>query len=210
MTQRPFGRGWLLALVGLLGATAVLAETAPEEPAPEPALSALERGMLADINDLMQEGRLTDAENRLRTILDRMPDFNQARQLHAAVLISLNRYEPAIAELEELLRRQPDDPRAMNNLAWMLATSTDLRFRDPARSLRLAQDAVLRSPSDFHIWSTLAEAHRVNANFEQAVKAMLQAIDLARRRGAPAETQESYRRQFDVIREAAAIMSLIE
>ncbi|HMO03476.1 MAG TPA: tetratricopeptide repeat protein [Kiritimatiellia bacterium] len=210
MIRSPYGRWWILFLAGWFGIAATLAERSPEEPAPEPVLNALQRGMLAEINELMQEGRLADADARLGTILERMPDFNQARQLHAAVLISLNRYEPAIAELEELLRRQPDDPRAMNNLAWMLATSTDLQFRDPARALQLAQDAVLLAPSDFHIWSTLAEAHRVNANFEQAVKAMMQAIDLAGRRGASAETRESYRRQFEVIREAAAIMSLIE
>lgn len=208
MTRRLFGRCWPAILFAVLAAPSP-AEDAPE-PSPEPALSQAERGMLLEVNDLVQEARFAEADSLLGSILERHPEFNQARQIHAAVLISLNRYDLAIAELEELLRRQPGDARAMNNLAWMLATSTDTRFRDPARALQLAQDAVLQSPSDYHIWSTLAEAHRVNANFEQALKAIQQALDLAGRRNAPAETRATYQRQFEVIREAAAIMSLIE
>lgn len=208
MTRRLFGRLGPALLLALLGAAAS-AEDAPVT-TPEPALSQMERGMLLEVNDLVQEARFTEADTLLRSILERNPGFNQARQIHAAVLISLNRYDEAIAELEELLRRQPGDARAMNNLAWMLATSTDTRFREPARALQLAQDAVLQSPSDYHMWSTLAEAHRVNANFEQALKAIQQAIELASRRNAPADTRAAYQRQFEVIREAAAVMSLIE
>jgi Flp pilus assembly protein TadD len=208
MMRRPFGLTWPALLLALL-AMSVSAEDAPVT-SPESALSQTERGMLLEVNDLVQEARFTEADAMLRSILDRNPDFNQARQIHAAVLISLNQYEQAIAELEELLRRQPDDPRAMNNLAWMLATSTDTRFREPARALQLAQDAVLLSPSDYHMWSTLAEAHRVNANFEQALKAIRQAIELAARRNAPPDTRATYQRQFEELREVASIMSLIE
>jgi tetratricopeptide (TPR) repeat protein len=59
----------------------------------------------------------------------------------------LNQYEPAIADLEAALLRQPDDreiaetlSRCCNNRAWELATGSG--SRDPQRALALAQRAV--------------------------------------------------------------------
>ena len=173
-------------------------------------LTMIERGILVEINDLLNARDFTAADQRLREVIARNPELLPARKMHAAVLISLNRYEEAIAILDAITREFPSDHGALNNLSWVLSTATDQRFRNPARALQLAQDSVLIAPGDYHVWSTLAEAHLRNANYDQAVKSMTLALDLAVRAQAGADQLESYREQMNAMQETAAIMSLME
>jgi len=198
----------MLLLVAVLVLRPVIAEQVAED-TPRP-LTQVEIGMMAEATDLMQEQDFVAAEGKLREIIKRSPDLLQAQQMLAAVLISLNRYSDAIAVLEAMLAEHPFDHRVLNNYSWLLSTATDHSVRNPARALQLAQDAVLVAPNDYHVWSTLAEAHHVNANFEQAVKAMRQAVDLAQRLQAPEDVRQKYAQQLQSLMETAAIMALME
>ena len=67
----------------------------------------------------------------------------------------------AISEYEQALNIAPEDSAALNNLAWILATSSDASMRDGARAVTLATRAVQvsggRNPSFVR---TLAAAQR--------------------------------------------------
>ena len=86
----------------------------------------------------------------------------------------------AIRAYEHALALAPTSAHAMNNLAWLYATSADPDFRDPRAALDLALDAVAiqRAP---HILDTLAESLFVNGRIEEALaianEALLSAKD---------------------------------
>jgi len=169
-----------------------------------------ELGILANANELLSQRRFEDAAVLLNKSLESYPDSKHIRYMHAAVLVNLDRYAEAIGLLEVLLEQYPGDYRLMNNLSWIFSTAGDLKFRNPSRALVLAQDAVLQVPEDYHIWSTLAEAHYVNANYEQGLKALQHGIELATKYQADAGTMRNYGQQWRKIEEAASVMSLIE
>jgi eukaryotic-like serine/threonine-protein kinase len=45
--------------------------------------------------------------------------------------------------------------RSFNNYAWFLATCPQAEFRDPAKAIKLAQDAVSLAPEQWEYWNTL-------------------------------------------------------
>lgn len=83
----------------------------------------------------------------------------------------------AILAYEKLLSIYPDHPEALNNLAWLLATSEDRQYRDPEKALKLAQQAAsLKSAA--HILDTLAEAYFVNGKYKDALETEKKAFRL--------------------------------
>lgn len=51
-----------------------------------------------------------------------------------------------IAVMEERLRQLPNDPAAMNSLAWWLSVARDKTLRNPTRALELVRQAVVLTP----------------------------------------------------------------
>ncbi len=79
---------------------------------------------------------------------------------------------------ENILRLNPDDGLALNNLSWILATARDKTLLDYPRALTLAKRAVgiERSPT---FLDTLAEAYYVNGLHDQALQTMKEALENA-------------------------------
>jgi Flp pilus assembly protein TadD len=76
----------------------------------------------------------------------------------------------AIAEYEQALNVVPEDSVALNNLAWILATSSDASMRDGARAVTLAVKAVQASGGiDPNFLRTLAAARAEVGQFAEAV-----------------------------------------
>ena len=67
------------------------------------------------------------------------------------------------------------EPRALNALAWLLATALP-PTRDPTRALPLAEEAVAAEPTNAEFLDTLAEARFVSGDVAGAVAAMRDAI----------------------------------
>jgi Flp pilus assembly protein TadD len=68
----------------------------------------------------------------------------------------------------------------LNNLAWLLATSSETRIRDGARAVELAERAVHLERGDHPIIiATLAAAYAEAGRFPDAVKTARRALDLA-------------------------------
>ncbi len=79
---------------------------------------------------------------------------------------------------ENILRLNPDNGLALNNLAWILATAQDTTLLDYPRALKLAKRAVEieRSPT---FLDTLAEAYYVNGLYDQALQTIKEALENA-------------------------------
>jgi tetratricopeptide (TPR) repeat protein len=74
--------------------------------------------------------------------------------------------EEVRAALREL-DRSADGPREWNNLAWLLATCRDPRFRDPQRAVELARQVAEKEPKHGNSWNTLGVAlYRAGAVLE--------------------------------------------
>lgn len=81
----------------------------------------------------------------------------------------------AVRTYNEILLMKPDNYMALNNLAWLYATSEDPKFYKPERALALAEIAVKLSPEPY-ILDTYAEALYRTHNVEGALAAINIAI----------------------------------
>ncbi len=98
-------------------------------------------------------------------------------------------YNKALDAYRHALRLAPDDPEILNNIAWLLATADDPRFRKPKEALLYAQKAAsLKAES--HILDTLAECFYVNGFYKQAIATEKEALRRAKR------NKQYYRRQL--------------
>jgi TPR repeat protein len=84
------------------------------------------------------------------------------------------------AEAVKWYRKAADqgDPAAMNNLAYLLATSTDKRTRNPKEAVALAQKAVEIEADNASYLDTLAAAYFVAGQPEKAAEAERRALTL--------------------------------
>jgi len=87
-------------------------------------------------------------------------------------------YQEAVNAYENVLRIDPQNVHALNNLAWLLATCPDETFRNPEKSLELASRAVALEHKSY-ILDTYAEALAMNQRFAEALEASRQALALA-------------------------------
>lgn len=146
----------------------------------------------------------------LRDVIRTDPENKQARMAASSAFIMAGRHREARDLLEALVRKYPYDHLPFNNLAWFYATVDDPAYRDAGRSLAMAREAIFRAPGDYHVWSTLAEAHYVNGHYEQALRAAQEALTLATREQAAAANARTYRAQYDKCRRAVDAFSIVE
>ena len=100
------------------------------------------------------------------------------------IYVALRKAKPAIEAYERALKLNPELTASANNLAWLLATSDDDRLRDGQRAVQFAQQICSseqrRTPGNL---DTLAAAYAEAGQFEHAVRAANQAIELATQEG---------------------------
>ncbi len=97
--------------------------------------------------------------------------------VQADIFLARNQDDKAVEKYETVIRLDPDQSVALNNLAWILVTSDDPGLRDDRRGLELALKAVELERSATFL-DTLAEAYWVNGNSEMAVNIIKEAIRL--------------------------------
>jgi serine/threonine protein kinase/Tfp pilus assembly protein PilF len=82
-------------------------------------------------------------------------------------------YEDTLTrQLPVLGPRTPQTKKLMNSYAWMLATATDSKFRDPPRAVELAKEVVQYAPEFADKWTTLGVAYYRNGDWKNAVAAL--------------------------------------
>ena len=85
--------------------------------------------------------------------------------------------------MQQLAELDPADYQQLNNMAWVYATATDPQFRDAPKAIDLAQQALVISPYNHHIWSTLSEAYFSNGDYQRADACIRQVIAIATSQG---------------------------
>lgn len=119
---------------------------------------------------LARQGRIDEARREIERAL---ADGARPAQAHAALGIAADLEKStarAIEEYREALRFDPQHFEAVNNLAWLLATSKDPGLRDPAGALELAESMRAIRPPDALSLDTLAAAYAAVGRFDDAVR----------------------------------------
>lgn len=144
--------------------------------------SALAQKNLADA--LSMQGRLAEALPHYEKMAAQVPNAPQSHLLLGHAMAGLGKLDGAIAEYREALRLDPKSAEALTKLAWLLATTTDVRHRDAAGAVKLAEQAcAITNRKNIVSLSTLAAAYAAGNRFSDAVAAMLEAQDLAEQTG---------------------------
>lgn len=96
----------------------------------------------------------------------------------ANAYLGIGKHAEAISDYEAVLEIDPSGDGALNNLAWVLATSPNETLRDGERAIKLATKACeVTQYNAPHILSTLAAGYAEAGNFEEAVKRSTEAVE---------------------------------
>jgi tetratricopeptide (TPR) repeat protein len=127
-----------------------------------------------------RDGRWTEAAMQYGLYLEFAPDDLAARAERAVALALAQRPAEAAAEYQEILRRKPDWPEVLNNLAWLRATHPQAEARDGAEAIQLAERACeLTQRQQAVFLGTLAAAYAEAGRFAVAIKTAETARELA-------------------------------
>jgi tetratricopeptide (TPR) repeat protein len=90
---------------------------------------------------LAYQGLTDQAMSSFRQALKINPGYENSTVVLAALLNQTNNYAAAIGVYQDALKSNPDLVWARDDLAWLLATCPDARFRDGHRAVNLAEHA---------------------------------------------------------------------
>ncbi|HEX7653055.1 MAG TPA: tetratricopeptide repeat protein, partial [Verrucomicrobiae bacterium] len=132
----------------------------------------------------LQKGAASEAAQLFTQALQRQPDRAEAAYNLGQARWQLGDIPAAIQALEKAIAAKPDYAAALNDLAWILATTDQKNLRDGPRALALAQRARLAGdPADIDVWDTLAAAFAESGQFAEARQNLGRALALAQTAG---------------------------
>jgi len=174
-------RQWAMVALWMGGVLWVTAsEKAADLPPSEPGAV---RGLLEQAQVLQGTEKWKEAVQTLETAY-RADSTNETVMFSLGTAYSqVGRYQEGLDLLLTLLKRVPDHPSVQNNIAWIYAKAKDPAIRDPVKALRYARRALMVTPSDVNIWSTLAEAYYASGDYARALRVAKQSYQMARMSG---------------------------
>jgi tetratricopeptide (TPR) repeat protein len=135
-------------------------------------------------NVLYANGRIDEAIADFEKTLQIQPNDADAHTGLGNALLRKDALKEAIAHYNQAMALAPEDPHSRNNLAWVLATSSDASIRDGAKAVELAQQAVsLSGGRELLFFRTLAAAYAETGRFSDAIAVIRQAVASARMQG---------------------------
>lgn len=171
----------------------------------------------AELNVQIQQGmqyikkeQYLEALAVLREAIYQKSNDERARFVAANAFMGLKRYDAALTLLETIRKDHPDQPSILNNLAWLYATSESPAIRNPARAVELAREALMLAPDNYHIWSTMAEAHYASGDYSRAQRAAEETLRMSRAQNASITQVLSYEQLVEKCRNALLAFSIIE
>src|SRR4029077_17295727 len=131
---------------------------------------------------LFEQGRTGDAIAEWQKALATQPTDAGFHTTWGNAFLKGGVQRDAIAEYEHAARISTQDPVPLNNLAWLLATSSDASIRDGNRAIEFAKQAVqLSRGKDPNYLRTLAAAFAESGRVAEAKEAARQALQAAER-----------------------------
>lgn len=167
-----------------------LGEALHEKGKPAEAVSHLKNALVIDPNRasvhsalgvvLLELGRPADSLARLEQAVALDPNDGDIHFNLGNTLMALGRTREALDQYRLALERNPVDLQAMNNMAWLLATTPDVTIRNGAKAVELAKraDTLTRNGTP-QTNATLAAAYAEAGQFDQAVIRARRALELA-------------------------------
>ena len=125
-------------------------------------------------------GQNAAAEEAFQSVLRIDPRQTPARMELAYLFLRQQKYADAVAVFRQGCLIDPTNTAMANDLAWVLATCPQDEVRDGQEALRLATQVRAASPAPAaNVFDTLAAAYAEVGQFDQAVEAAHQAVELA-------------------------------
>ena len=144
---------------------------------------------------LAEEGRLSDALGQVAAGLERRPESGDLHALRGRLLERMGREAEAVAAYRSALEWGRRAASLLNNLAWLLATSSDPAVSSPGEAVELAEEAAAASRVP-EILDTLSVAYAAAGRSEEAADVARQLLVRAEKRG-DAAAAERLRRRVD-------------
>ena len=164
----------------------VLAETGKDQPAIEAFENAIERDpnhTAAWYNYGNMQFARDDFDGAIRCWNEAIriqPDLFRAYHNRAVALTRLNRPIEAADDYETAIVLNPEFVQAYESLAWLLATTDEVKLRDPDGAVALATEACdMTNNGNWRCLSTLAACQAEAQNFEAAREAAHAATSIA-------------------------------
>jgi Flp pilus assembly protein TadD len=133
---------------------------------------------------LFAKGRIDEAVADWNRTLQIQPGYADAHTGLGNALLQKGSLKEAITHYEQALALAPEDPHCRNNIAWVLATSSDPSIRDDTKAIDLAEVAVaLSGGREPRFLRTLAAAYAETGRFSEALAAAQQAAAIATMQG---------------------------
>ncbi|MCU0782907.1 MAG: tetratricopeptide repeat protein [Verrucomicrobia bacterium] len=130
--------------------------------------------------ELVGKGQFEEAIGHFSNAVHVLPAYGLAHCNWGIALEGLGRTKEAILHYRKALRLNPQMPRALNNLAWILATHPEAEVRNGAEAVRLAERACQLTDYTLVILvGTLGAAYAESGRFEEAVATANRAAALA-------------------------------
>jgi tetratricopeptide (TPR) repeat protein len=131
-------------------------------------------------NIAFAHGQWQEAIEHYQQALKQMPDSVHAHYQLGLALERRGQVAAAMAQLQTVIQLDPLHMTAKNNLAWLLATSSQPSLRDGQKAVQLALQAVqLSGGLSPQILDTLAAAYAEAGQFPEAVETARRALQLS-------------------------------
>ena len=159
--------------------------------------------------ELLNQGDSEQAITFFRQVLSAYPEDLNLKIALADSLYSHGDHAEARDLYSGILNTEPFHFQALNNLAWLLASTPDPKLQDLSRAKMLANRARWVQPNSHHVWSTLSRIHYKLAEYREAEQAIGNALSLAQQSGVPTQVLLNYLFQRDramVAREATSLL----
>jgi tetratricopeptide (TPR) repeat protein len=123
-------------------------------------------------------GRPEEAEKAQTRAVELDPTNAGVRTRRGRFYQQLHRFDKAIADYSRAVELAPKAAWAFNELAWLLATCPEDKYRDAGKAVALARKATELTPKDGTVWNTLGAACYRAGNWKDAVAAFVKSAEL--------------------------------
>jgi len=132
---------------------------------------------------LHQKGRIKEAIPQYQSALAIEPDYAEAHNDLGVALLQNGQPSEAIRQFKAMLALIPDNVATLDNLAWVLATTSPTSLRNGGEAVAFATQAVkLTGGKDPSVLNTQSAAYAAAGRFDEALATARQALQLAEAR----------------------------